>query len=96
MRIKIRTLSNSADTSIIRLRENLKNLPNEYYTEFRKNTPKDTGNARDKTRLQANTVVADYEYATSLDKGSSKKAPKGMTKPTEDYIEKLIQEMLRK
>lgn len=96
MRVKMRVTKNTASASISRLQVNLKNLPNDAYNEWRKNTPKDSGNARDKTRLQGDTIVANYDYAQRLDKGYSKKAPRGMLKPTLDYIQKLITLMTRK
>lgn len=64
-------------------------------------TPVRTGNARRNTNLRnANSnkpvIHADYPYAGKLDEGSSSQAPKGMTKPTISYINKLIRQMIRK
>lgn len=59
--------------------------------KFKESTPKRTGNARKKTNLRGNTIEAKYSYATNLDKGSSRKAPKGMTEPTRKFLNKYIE-----
>ena len=66
------------------------------FLEFRVRTPKRTGNARRKTRLQGNTIRAAYSYATQLDAGKSRQAPDGMSKPTERLITREIEKILRK
>lgn len=53
------------------------------------------GNARRNTKLDKDVIVADYPYAERLDKGWSKQAPKGMTEPTEKFIENEIQNILK-
>lgn len=82
----------------------LKQLPKEAHKEFVKNTPVRTGNARNNTRLNGDTIEASYAYAGVLDKGrhmtprgmrGSDQAPKGMTKPTVDFIKKRVQEIVR-
>jgi hypothetical protein len=70
-------------------------------TEFKKNTPVKTGNAKANTSKKVNEIIADYPYATVLDKGryfennryyGSEQAPKGMTEPTikkvREYVKK--------
>jgi hypothetical protein len=59
-------------------------------------TPVRTGNARRKTRLANDTVIADYPYAERLDDGYSKQAPQGMTTPTEKEIIKLVNKFVNK
>lgn len=63
----------------------------EYFVEV---TPKKTGNARNKTKLNKNTtgsvIQANYPYATELDAGKSKKAPKGMVTPTVKEMNKIF------
>ena len=80
----------------------LKNLPREAYQEFKKITPVDTGNARRNTTRQSNQINANYNYATVLDKGrhmttsgmrGSKQAPRGMTKPTLEYVQRRIKQI---
>lgn len=74
----------------------LKQLPREAYNFFVGVTPKKSGNARRNTRLNGNVINADYPYAGKLDKGASKQAPQGMTKPTEAYIKRLLKQKLGK
>lgn len=77
------------------LRERLDTLPREAHTEFIKNTPKRSGNARRNTRLQDNKIIADYAYSQRLDEGYSKQAPEGMTKPTEQWIQREVDRRLK-
>ena len=57
---------------------------------FKSITPIDTGNARRKTSTRKQTISADYGYAGKLDEGYSRQAPQGMSDPTIDQIEKII------
>lgn len=70
---------------------------------FVKNTPIDTGNARRKTEKHQDRIIANYEYAQVLEAGrgyrdgqirGSVQAPKGMSKPTIDYIRNYIRRTL--
>ena len=81
--------------SLLRIEKLIANIPKEAFTEFVKDTPVRSGNARRKTRLVGNKIVAGYNYAQKLDEGSSKQAPQGMTKPTEDFIKKRMQQILK-
>lgn len=72
------------------------NVPKKAHGYFKKITPKDTGNARRKTTLRKNTIKAGYNYASYLDKGHSKQAPRGMTTPTREFLNRLIKQILRK
>ena len=77
----------------------LKNLPQEAYNYFVSITPIakiNGGNARRSTDLRGNTIVADYAYAQRLDTGWSKQAPKGMTQPTERFIDREINKKIGK
>lgn len=49
-------------------------------------TPIRTGNAKSKTKRDRNSIKANYHYATKLNEGYSKQAPKGMTEPTIEFI----------
>lgn len=64
------------------------------YKKFVEVTPKNTGNAKDKTKKQKNTINANYPYASRLNEGYSKKAPKGMVEPTIDHIRIYIKQSL--
>ena len=71
-----------------------KTLPKEAYDYFVDSTPIRTGNARRSTRLHSNTIDANYAYAERLDEGYSRQAPKGMTGPTEKFLEKRIDALI--
>lgn len=95
---------NNLTSSLKRIQKKLDQLPAQAHKEFVKNTPVKTGNARKNTRLRNNTIEADYNYAQVLDKGrhmtnrgmrGSDQAPEGMTKPTEKFIDKKIQQILK-
>ncbi len=73
----------------------LNNLPKEGYDHFRGITPKKSGNARRRTRLQGSTIKADYAYATRLDNGWSRQAPKGMSGPTIEFMRKIVNIIMR-
>jgi hypothetical protein len=70
-----------------------KQIAEDAYDFFVKETPIRTGNARRNTYLtrDRSQIVADYPYAKRLDEGYSKQSPQGMTGPTEDYIESRLQ-----
>jgi hypothetical protein len=74
----------------------LKTIPQTAFNYFKDTTPKQSGNAKNKTVLINNTIVAGYEYADKLNSGSSKQAPQGMTKPTEKIIKQEIKKILGK
>jgi len=70
-------------------------LPAAVHAEFIKNTPIDKGNARRSTKLQNNTIIADYPYSQRLEDGYSKQAPRGMVEPTEQWIQKEVNRRLK-
>jgi hypothetical protein len=94
MKIKV----NAGDTRryINKVQADLQKLPDEAYKHFVSVTPIRSGNARSKTRKSGNTIHASYAYAQRLDDGYSKQAPKGMIEPTEQFIQKRINEITRK
>jgi len=74
----------------------LDDLPEFAEKEMQKNTPKRSGNARRNTRLQGNTVVADYPYAQRLeDNYSPQTEGKGIIAPTEQEIQKEVDRRLK-
>ena len=73
-----------------------KTLPKEAYDYFVDSTPIRTGRARRSTRLKGNIIDANYPYAERLDEGSSRQAPKGMTEPTEKFLQKRFDELIGK
>lgn len=92
-----RLVRNNISPSIGKIVARFKTLPNDAYDYWKKITPEKTGNAKRRTRLQGTKIKANYNYAVPLDNGWSKQAPKGMSKPTEEYIKKRIKRnILRK
>jgi hypothetical protein len=87
--------------------DKLKNVPNDIipatFQYFRNTTPTKTGNARSKTELRGNTIVANYPYAQVLNAGrgwrdgqmrGSIQAPYGMTEPTKQFFMKQLAQHL--
>jgi hypothetical protein len=80
----------------------LKDLPSTVMEEggeyFKSITPYGEGNAQNRTRTNAkakNPVIrAGYGYADRLDNGWSSQAPKGMSKPTEDKLDQLVDQYI--
>ena len=95
-RVTLKLVNNSVTPSLKRITAALNKLPAEAHKVFKGETPIKTGNARKRTRLQGQVIKADYNYATELDAGKSRQAPEGMSKPTEQYITKRIQAIMRK
>ncbi len=95
---------NAMTNSLKRIQNKLNKVPQEAYKEFVKNTPIKTGNARRNTKLKGKTIEANYQYAQVLDKGrhmtsrgmrGSEQAPEGMSKPTQEFIQKRITKILK-
>ncbi len=85
---------NNIPKQIKSIEKQLDKLPKEAYQEFVKLTPVKSGNARRNTKLRSKTeIVADYPYAQRLDEGWSKQAPKGMTKPLEQFLLKRLKQI---
>lgn len=63
---------------------------------YKKETPKKSGNARNKTKLSGTKIRSGYPYAGRLDEGWSKQSPEGMTEPTIEFIEKEVDKQVRK
>lgn len=74
----------------------LDKVPDQAYTFFKAHTPIKTGNARSRTVLKKDTIVAAYPYAKQLDNGRSRQAPDGMSKPTEAFVQKTVDKIIRK
>ena len=66
------------------------------FRHFRAVTPIRSGRARRSTRLQGDTIIADYPYAGPLDSGYSSQAPQGMTVPTVRFVQRLWQQHIKK
>lgn len=82
--------------SLKQIASELKNLPKEAFKFWVDNTPIRTGNARRRTKLQNDVIHANYIYASRLDEGYSKQAPKGMSEPTTEFINRRVKSIMRK
>lgn len=78
-----------------RINNKIQKLPKQSYEEFVSNTPARSGNARSKTKLRGNEIQANYPYAKRLDEGYSRKAPRGMLKPTVEFLKKELDKIFR-
>ena len=91
------SVQNNITSAIQKVQKKLDKLPQEVYQEFVKNTPIRSGNARRRTKLTADTILADYAYAQRLDNGWSRQfGGKGMTRPTEQFVYKRVKQIMRK
>lgn len=77
----------------------IRNAPTKAWKEAGKHlrniTPKDTGNARRKTRVTSNRWEMNYPYFERLDTGWSRQAPSGMTKHAINLFYKLVKKYMR-
>jgi len=92
--MKIKQTRNEIAPRLISIDRQLKEIPRKGHTYFVSVTPKDTGNAKNRTKLVQDTIRADYPYATRLDRGYSKQAPQGMSKPTISYLQQLVRKII--
>ena len=78
-----------------RQQQALSKLPKEALAEFKSLTPVRSGNARSKTVLSDNNskIIGNYNYATRLDQGASKQAPKGMVGPFTEWFKKELKKI---
>ena len=91
MTLKLNVDLTGVDKLLDQAKKELDGIAVKAFDFFVKETPVRTGNARRNTRLtQKKTIEAKYPYAAQLDEGSSKQSPKGMTQPTELYIQKKL------
>lgn len=86
---------NKITPNLQKIQSKLAKVPKEAFDQFVADTPIRSGNARRRTKLVNNKIVAGYNYAQKLDEGFSKQAPEGMTKPTQEFIKKRVAAILR-
>lgn len=96
MKVSVTKTTDKMSQDIERRQAQLAKLPEQAYQVFRAATPKATGNARKNTRLKGDTIEANYAYATRLDDGYSPKSPQGMTKPTEQFLQKTADKIMKR
>jgi hypothetical protein len=94
--MKFKLVNDGITSSLRRIQSELDKVPQQAYDVWVKGTPKRTGNARRSTRLKGDEIQARYAYATRLDEGWSKQAPDGMSKPTEQFINRRLKQIMRK
>ena len=94
--MSIRLKKNNLPSSAGRIQAKVDKVPKMAFAYWRKITPKLTGNAKRKTVLKGDTIHARYPYAEVLDEGYSRKAPRGMSLPTFEYIKKIMGKAVRK
>lgn len=94
--MKFNKTQDSLTPNLERITRELARVPQQAADYFISVTPKRSGNARSQTKLVKETIVANYPYAQRLDNGWSRQAPNGMTKPTEQFIDRLVQKIIRK
>ena len=67
------------------------------YKYFKSQTPKKTGYARSRTRLEKKERIgARYAYADRLDNGWSKQSPSGMSDPIIEELGKLVEQYIKR
>lgn len=96
MAVKFIVDTRQVDRMFKELRGMSKDVLRDAYKFYRDLTPKRSGNARNKTKLRGDKIKSGYPYAGRLDEGWSKQAPDGMTDPTLDKIDDLIDKELRR
>ena len=71
-------------------------VPGQAYTFFKAHTPIRTGNARSHTFIKKDVITAAYPYAQRLDNGYSRQAPDGMSKPTEAFVKRTVDKIMKR
>jgi len=94
--LKINVSTGQVETMFTELEKMPKSVMKDAYRFYKNETPVRSGNARNKTKLRNKQIKSGYPYAGRLDEGWSKQAPKGMTEPTIDEIDNIIDKELRR
>lgn len=94
MSVKFTVTQNTLTAATRKIQRQLDRLPDEAYRVFRKETPKRTGNARNKTKLRGDVIDANYGYAARLDDGYSSQSPQGMVEPTTKFLRKRVRQII--
>jgi hypothetical protein len=74
----------------------LNQIPRQAYNFFKAETPIRSGRARKNTILKNDTIMARYPYAERLDNGYSRQAPNGMSKPTEAFVQRTVDRLIKR
>jgi hypothetical protein len=94
--ISLKIGTDKITTSVKKKVAQLDKVPLQAYTFFKAHTPIKTGNARRSTVFKKDTIIAAYPYAQPLDDGRSRQAPDGMTKPTEAFVKKTTDQIMKR
>lgn len=92
----LKLVKNSMSFSIDKINKQLGALAKDAHKVWVDNTPKRSGNAKNKTKLEGSKINANYPYAERLDQGYSKQKPRGMSEPTGKFIERELKKRIRK
>tara|TARA_R100001460_G_scaffold38649_1_gene73173 strand:+ start:7701 stop:7997 length:297 start_codon:yes stop_codon:yes gene_type:complete len=93
---KIKVNTQQVESMFNDLEKMPKSVMKDAFRFYKNETPVRSGNARNKTKLRNKQIKSGYPYAGRLDEGWSKQAPKGMTEPTLDEIDNIIDKELRR
>lgn len=97
MKVSVDKSRDNITKTLQSVQRELATIPTLAHREMVQLTPKDKGNARNRTTLYSKSVIqANYPYAKRLDEGYSKQAPNGMTKPLRDWLSRKLQLIMRK
>lgn len=88
-------VNNKFKSRVKRIKMALNDVPKQAIKVWIANTAVRSGNARRRTSLQGKTIHARYPYAKRLDEGYSKQFPKGMSKPTEEFVIKRVKDIFK-
>jgi hypothetical protein len=99
--IKITKTQDSMTASLDRITRELETIGPGAFKEWVDNTPVRSGRARRSTQKvqtgpHRTQINANYPYAVPLDKGRSRQAPQGMSKPTLAWIRRQLKRIIRK
>lgn len=96
IKVDVSVGNNNISTGIAKIKQQLRQFPQQAHDEFVSLTPRRSGNAQRSTRLVNDVIHADYPYAQRLDSGWSKQAPNGMTIPFGRWMQKKLKSIFGK
>lgn len=76
--------------------DDLDKVPRQTYEYWVDITPIRSGRAKRSTRLRGDEIQAQYPYAERLDSGYSRQAPRGMSEPTQKFLKRLTDRIIRR
>lgn len=94
--VKLRVDTSRFSRKIARWRRGVSDLPQRALDYWIAQTPIKSGRARRSTELKGNVIHADYPYAGRLDEGWSGQSPRGMSRPTREWLEREWRRLFRR